>query len=431
MFSDYRVAAFAALILAASAVSAQSLSPAEKKLVQSVEKHLDEESAAFQKVVDIDSGTLNTIGVQEVGRYFLKELQDLGFQARWVSMPDAMKRGGHLVAEHIAPKSRGKRVLLIGHLDTVFEGKGHRFERAGDLVKGAGVSDMKGGDIVLLYALKALKDSRLLDDATIRVVLTGDEESPGLPLEVSRRDLREAAHQSDIALSFEPDTGKIALGRRGLSTWVLQVTGAQGHSAYVLHNGGAGAVYEAARILDGIRAAFAAHPSTTINPGLILGGTDVSYDADKSAGTSAGKFNIVAKGATVLGDVRCLSPKDLEQAKAKILEIASASLPKTSAHISFEDVFLGWPVTEGNRDALRFLGVVSKDLGQGPLEADDPAQRGAGDFGYIGSIVNGADGLGIRGQGFHSPEESADLRSLGPSTSRAAVAIARLVRGAQ
>jgi glutamate carboxypeptidase len=163
----------------------------------------------------------------------------------------------------------------------------------------------------------------------------------------------------------------------------------------------------------------------------LLGGTDVSFDAEKSSGVSAGKFNIVAKSTTALGDVRCLSQEDLDQAKAKIREIIAASLPRTSAQISFEDVFLGWPVTDGNRAALKLLDVVSRDLGQGALEADDPAQRGAGDFGYIGSIVSGADGLGIRGQGFHSPEESAELKSLGPSTSRAAVAITRLVRPIQ
>ena len=126
------------------------LSAEEKAIVKAVDGHVADEIAALQKVIDTDSGTLNVAGVQEVGRYFQAELEKLRFQVRWIAMPEAMKRGGHLVAERLAPNARGKRVLLIGHVDTVFEGKGHRYERSGDKITGAGVSDMKGGDIIIL-----------------------------------------------------------------------------------------------------------------------------------------------------------------------------------------------------------------------------------------------------------------------------------------
>ena len=422
---------FLALLSVSVNLQAQQLSRAEKKVVQSVEAHIAEEIAALEKVVNTDSGTFNTAGVQEVGSYFQHELEAIGFKTRWISMPEEMHRGGHLIAERVAEKVGGKRVLLIGHMDTVFEGEGHRFERTGDTVRGAGVMDMKGGDVVILYALKALQDARMLDRATVRVFLTGDEENPGVPTDISRRDIVDLARQSDVALSFEPmrAPGVVVIGRRGLSTWSLQVTGVQGHSAWVLRpRGGAGAIYEASRILDGFQAAYSGHPVITINPGLILGGTDVAYDAQHSSGSSAGKFNVVARAATAKGDLRFLSEAEREQAKAKMREIAAANLPKTSAQLSFKDLVPGWPVTDGNKTVLREVDAVSRDLGQGRVEAADSAEGGFGDFNFIASVINGVDGIGVIGQGLHSPAESMDLKSLGPATTRAAVVISRLVR---
>ncbi len=409
---------------------AQQLNRVEKKLVESVDAHAADEIAALEKVVNTDSGTFNTTGVREVGRYFQQELESLGFKTRWISMPEAMHRAGHLIAEHAPEKSSGNRVLLIGHMDTVFEGQGHRFERSGDTVRGAGSMDMKGGDIALLYALKALQDAGMLNHAYVRVFLTGDEENPGSPIDVSRRDIIDAARQSDVALSFEPQLvrGKIRISRRGLSTWSLQTTGVQGHSAFVLRDGGDGAIYEASRVLDGFQMAFTGHPSITINPGLFLGGTDVAYDAQHSSGTSAGKFNVVARAATVKGDLRFLSETEREQAKSRMREIAAANLPKTSAQLSFDDLVPGWPVMDQNVDVMRMIDAVSRDLGQGPLEMADPVAGGFGDFNFIATVVKGADGLGVIGKGLHSPDETIDLKSLEPATARAAVLIARLLR---
>lgn len=418
-----------ALVPGAFALQAQGPSPAEKKLVRSIEARLGDEAAALEKVVNIDSGTFNLGGVREVGRHFQQELEALGFRTRWVQMPEAMHRAGHLVAERVAPKGTGKRVLLIGHLDTIFEGEGHRFKREGEKIRGAGVADMKGGDIVILYALKALHGSGMLDGATVRVFLTGDEESFGTPTTVSRRDLIETARQSDVAVSFEADTGKVAIARRGLSTWSLEVTGVQGHSAFVLRpKGGAGAIYEASRILDGFERTYSVHPSVTVNPGLFLGGTDVTYDAEHSSGTAAGKFNVVARAVTVKGDLRFLSDTDREEVKARMLEIATANFPKTTAKLTFDDLVPGWPVTDGNKAILAAIDAVSSDLGQGPLEGDDPAARGFGDFNFIGSLLSGVDGVGVKGEGLHGPDEMMDAKSLGPSTARTAVLVSRLLQ---
>jgi glutamate carboxypeptidase len=405
------------------------LDPAEADLVRSVEAGLPEEVAFLERVVNVDSGTFNAAGVAEVARMFRAELEALGFTARWLPLPEGMRRAGHLAAERVADRPSGRRVLLLGHLDTIFEGRGHRFERAGRVARGAGVSDMKGGDVALLFALKALHGAGMLERGTVRVFLTGDEESPGIPTDVSRRDLVEAARQSDVALSFEADSGKVAIGRRGLSLWTLEVSATQGHSANVLRPAaGAGAIYEAARILDGFRNAFSGHLTVTANPGIFLGGTASAYDAEKSEGTAAGKFNVIARSALAKGDLRFLTDTERDEAKARMEVIAAERLPGASARLVFEDLAPGWPASQGNREVLALIDRVSRDLGQGPVEADDPASRGFGDFNFIGAFVPGADGLGVKGVGEHGPEESVDLDSLGPCTARAAVLISRLLR---
>jgi glutamate carboxypeptidase len=408
------------------------LEAAEKDLVRSVEARIDEEIAFLEKVVNIDSGTFHFAGVREVGRCFQQELEALGFATRWISMPDSMNRAGHLLAERVATNGTGRRVLLIGHIDTVYEGRGRRFERSGDVARGAGVADMKGGVVALVFALEALRDAGMLEDATMRVFLTGDEEDPGLPTEISRRALVEAARQSDVALCFESDSGRVAIGRRGLSLWSLEVAGTQGHSAYVLRErGGAGAIYEASRILDGFRQVCSGHPNVTVNPGILMGGTAVTDDVDRSPGTATGKFNVIARTAAAKGDLRFLTDAEREEAKAHMREIAAANLPGTSARLSFEDRAPGWPATDGNRAILELIDAASRDLGQGRLEPDDPASRGFGDFNFIGALVPGADGLGVKGEGEHSPDETIDLKSLGPCTARAAVVISRLLRSSR
>ena len=405
------------------------LDQAEQELVRSVETRLAEEIAFLEKVVNIDSGTLNTAGVAKVARVFQQELDALGFTTRWAPLPEALRRSGHLVAERVAGTQIGARLLLMGHLDTIYEGEGHRFERSGETVRGAGVSDMKGGDVAMLFALRALQEAGMLEGATVRVVLTGDEENPGIPTEVSRRELVETARQTDVALSFESDSGKVAIGRRGLTIWSLEVEATQGHSANVLRpRAGAGAIYETSRILDGFRSAFSEHPNVTVNPGLFLGGTHVVHDPEKSAGTSAGKFNVIARAATVKGDLRFLTDTEREATTARMREIAAANLPGASARLDFQDLAPGWPATEGNRAILALINAVHRDLGQGSVEADDPSSRGFGDFNFIGALVSGADGLGVKGNGEHGPDESMDLDSLGPCTTRAAVLISRLLR---
>src|ERR1051325_9102598 len=234
-------------------LSAQSppLTRTEARIRDWIGAHREEQIGVLERLVNQQSGTLNVAGVRAAGAIFRAELDSLGFTTTWVDMPAEMRRRGHLIAERPArsPSAGGKRLLLIGHFDTVFEGEGQKFVRADSIARGAGTSDMKGGDVILLFALKALAAAGQLDRMSVTVVITGDEEATGRPLEIARRDLIDAAKRTDVALSFEGGSREFAsITRRGASGWLLKVTARQAHSAGVFGGGGYGAIYEAGRV---------------------------------------------------------------------------------------------------------------------------------------------------------------------------------------
>ena len=412
-------------LLAPPLAGAQGLLPEERRVAESVEKHIGEAVALLERVVNIPSATLDVDGVRKVGAAFRAEFEGLGFETRWAEMPAAMRRAGHLVAERNG--TRGKRLLLIGHLDTVLAGT--PFARDGARARGNGVLDMKGGDVILLYALKALADVGGLEDRRIIVVLTGDEEDAGMPLERSRGDLVAAARRSDLALAFEAaidDTATVA--RRGASSWKLEVRGVTGHSAGIFGGRvGAGAIFEAARILDAFRRDLP-EKYLTFNPSVIAGGTTVDYDGHDKRGAAEGKTNVVPAATVVEGDLRFISAEQKRKAEAAMRRIVAANLPRTSATLTFADEYPAMAPTDGNYAALAVLDRASRDLGLDPIKALDPGERGAGDISFVAPLVDGLDGLGAKGAGAHSPKEFIDLKSLPDQIKRAAVLIYRLTR---
>lgn len=425
------VAGVVAILAVAEAVPAQEpavLSPVELDIVDYVDGHTEEMVVLLARVVEMNSGTMNLEGVRAVGEVFREELEALGFEARWVAMPESVNRAGHLVAQRTG--DRGRRLLLIGHLDTVFEPDDpfQRFERRDSLAHGPGALDMKGGDVAMLYALKALDAAGALDGATIRIVLTGDEESAGLPLSVTRGDLIAAARESDVALGFEGgDPGRAVVARRGSSEWMLEVTGRQGHSSLIFgREYGSGAIFEAARILHRFHEEVRGPRYLSFNPGVVLGGTEVTYDPEASRGSAFGKTNVIAQRVVVDGGLRFITEDQKEEARAAMRAIVADSLPGTSARITFGDKYPAMPPTDGNRALLSILDEVSRDLGLGPVEPYDPADRGAADISFVAPLVDGLDGLGVSGRGSHTPDETVDLRSLPVAAKRAAILIRRL-----
>ena len=411
---------------------AQSTLPEmEQKVIEEVSSNADEALALLAQSVNMNSGTMNLEGVRAVGDLFRSEFDDLGLQTTWVD-GSAFERAGHLIARHTGSSDR-PHLLLIGHLDTVFEPDSpfQQFERDGDRATGPGVVDMKGGNVIIVYALKALKAAGQLDALNLTIVMTGDEERSGDPLELARKDLIEAAKEADIALAFEngdsnPKTAVVA--RRSSSGWKLEVTGTPAHSSQLFQpEVGSGAIYEASRILMGFYEALAGEPNLTFNPGAILGGTDVTHDPFSASGTAFGKSNVVAEHAVVTGDLRAISQEQLEWARSKMAFIARQNLPGTTATLTFDEGYPPLAPAAGNYELLSVFSQVSEDLGYGPVAPVNPRNAGAADVSFTDGLVTAAlDGLGPGGGNDHTIDEWIDLPTLEMQTKRAAILILRL-----
>ena len=417
------------LVIPALISNAQKLSKTEKRIIEYVEG-TDQAAIDFlEKVVNINSGSMNHEGVKEVADVFSTEFQEIGFETSWIDQSE-VDRSGHLFAEIAG--SKGKRLLLIGHLDTVFpkESDFQKFNKQDTLAYGPGANDMKGGNVIILYALKALHEAGALKNAQIIVAFTGAEEMPGKPISKSRYDLVEAGKRSDIALGYETSTGfsYATVARRGSSGWKLQVTGKRAHSSGVFNERvGAGAIFEMSRILHRFYEEVRGEEFLTFNPGVILGGTEVNLDDVMSRGSAFGKTNVVAQTAVVKGGLRFISEEQKESARAKMRQIVSESLPGTSAEISFTDSYPAMGPTDGNMKLLEELNQVSLDLDQGEVKAWDPGRRGAADISFVAEYVDGMDGLGTMGSGAHTPNETVNLKTMNDLTKRTAILIYRLI----
>jgi glutamate carboxypeptidase len=415
------------LILAIPCAADETL---ESQLVEWIDVHNEEARAFVEHIVNINSGTMNSPGVREVTAEFVPHFQTLGFDTEWIDGAE-FERAGHLVARRAGD---GPHILLIGHLDTVFEPDSpfQRYEaRDENIASGPGIVDMKGGNVIILQALRALAAVDRLDALTVTVILIGDEERAGQPIPLARAALLDAAREADIAIAFEngdndPETAVIS--RRGSTRWTLEVEAATAHSSQIFRDDiGSGAIYEAARILHQFHEELAGEEYLTFNPGLVVGGTEVAYDSVQARGDAFGKNNVIARGAVVTGDLRTLSPEQLERAKVRMREIVGRSLPGATARIRFRDSYPPMAPTDGNRELLALLDQVSRDLGFGPMKAVDPSRAGAADVAFTAGLVEMAiDGLGLLGDHEHTEEEYADLRTLPIQTKRTAVLLHRL-----
>lgn len=402
------------------------LSPDEARVRDAVRAHYDSAVDLLRRAVNIPSGTGNLAGVRKVGDLFAGELSALGFETRWVSMPDSVRRAGHLVAVHRG--TSGPRLLLIGHLDTVYEGAGQEWVREDTVARGAGTSDMKGGDVAIILALRALADVGRLKDMNVIVVMTGDEEAAGSPLSVARAALLDAASESDVALAFEGGSAtRVAIGRRGSSGWSLSVNARQSHSSGIFSLGaGYGAAYEGARILDEFRRTMAGERGLTFNVGVMASGTNLAVDTS-GAMTVDGKSNIIPPVFRATGDLRFLTDEQKDSARARMRSIVSRSLQGAEATISFEDRYPAMPVIPAGERLLQIFDATSRALGHPSVGTSAPESRGAGDVSFIAPIIPGIDGLGVDGSGAHSPRELVYLPSLRMSAERAAVFMSRLI----
>ena len=362
---------------------------------------------------------------------FELELEALDMTTSWIGMPEEVNRAGHLFAETAG--GAGATVLLVGHLDTVYE-IDSPFQRYEDLgggsARGPGVSDMKGGDVVILLALQALHAAGELDELNVTVALLGDEEATGDPLTLSRQDLVEAARRSDAALGFEGGVGGLqsaTVARRGFTDWRLVVKGTRGHSSVIFNDKyGAGAAFEAARILGSFYDQLRGEENLTFGAGILVGGTSVEYDPETDRGAAFGKTNVIPQTVIAAGDLRTLTHGQLQRAMAGMRKIVSDNLPRTEAEITFRESYPPMAPTAGNLALLDWLDQVSRDLGMGPIEAVDPGKRGAADISFAAQHTAALGGLGVVGRGAHTPDETVDLHSIPVMAKRAALLAYRL-----
>ena len=428
IFNRYLLLLF--FLFQTSIYSQTKLSRIEKKILNQVHLNNEEAITFLEKVVNINSGTLNIKGVRKVGNVFQDAFDHINFKTRWVEMPEEMNRAGHLFAK--INGSKGKKLLLIGHLDTVFEENSpfQTFERKDSIAIAPGGNDMKGGNVVMLYALKALDELNLLKDAYITVAMTGDEESTGKPISMSRMDLIQAAKMSDIALGFENSTGynNATIARRGASGWSITTQGERAHSSGIFGESvGAGAIFEMGRILNSFYEEVRGEELLTFNPGNLIGGTFINYDNKKSEGFVFGKTNVVAQVAKVNGGLRFISENQKERAREKMRSIVNESLPNTSATITFTDSYPAMGPTQGNIKLLKQLSDVSLSLEQGEVVSYDPGKRGAADVSFVADYVDALDGLGTMGENAHTPQETVNLKTMESLTVRTAIFINRLI----
>ena len=424
--------AVAALVTAAPAFA--TLSPAEQQMVGAVDAEQQRTLGLLQRMVDQNSGTMNVGGVEAVRAIVEPEFRALGFRTQWVPMAQ-VGRAGHLVARH-AGSRHGKRLLLIAHLDTVFEPTSpfQRWTRDGDIAHGPGAGDDKGGIAVIIAALRAMQAAGTLKRANVTVFLTGDEEDAGRPLAISRRDLVAEGKRADAALDFENlatmpgpggplEMGSIA--RRSVGSWQVTVTGRSGHSAGT-GPGNYGAIFELARIIDQFRRELP-EPSLSFNVGLIGGGQAAMLGPGQISVAATGKTNIIAASAVARGDLRALSQDQLDRAEARMRAIVAQPLGGAKAEISFEpDIYPPMPPTEGNRALLARLNLVNADMGLPQMGELDPADRGGGDISFVAADVDGLIGLGASGSGSHTASEAVDIPSIFKQAKRAAVLMSRL-----
>jgi glutamate carboxypeptidase len=407
----------------------------EQAIVKQVALGLPQALKDIEQAVNINSGSMNLAGVEQVGLLANQQLSAIGFEVQWLD-GSAFNRAGHILATHQSSNPNALKILMIGHLDTVFS-KNDDFQTFKILdethASGPGIADMKGGNTIIISAMRVLKKLNLLDNVSIKVLLTGDEESSGRPLSLSKKAIVDGAIWADIALGYENGDNNINTGmasRRGYTGWTLNVEGKPAHSSQIFNEEvGYGAIYETARILEAFRAQLEQEENLTFNPGMIVGGTSIDFDVAKSSGSAFGKSNVIAQKAKVKGDLRALSNKQLKSAKQTMKNIVKNNLNHTQAELIFEVGYPPMALTQGNLDLLAQYSQVSQDLGYNAVKPANPRKAGAADISFAAEHVDmSLDGLGLMGSGAHTKNEIADLTTLNKNIEKTAILIYRLTK---
>jgi glutamate carboxypeptidase len=364
------------------------------------------------RLVNIDCGSYTPEGVNEVGRWTARFLADLG--ADIDVRPDPGGRFGDTIVATFHGRADGPRLLMIGHMDTVFD-PGTAAERPfridDGIARGPGVTDMKSGLLAGLYALKAITaELGGLPYERVTFIANPDDEV-GSPS--SRPHIEAAATDADACLVLEcaRANGDIVSSRKGILEARLTVHGRAAHAG-VEPEKGRSAILEAARVVRDLHALNGRWPGVTANVGRIAGGT---------------RPNVVAERCELEVDVRSTTADGLAEAEAAIGDVAAASeVPDTSVDV---DVRISWLPMEKLERSGRLVDHAVAIAGRLGFDLHDAATGGASDANTTSGMgVPTLDGLGPIGGNDHSPAEYLEIDSIVPRTTMLAgllLAIAR------
>ena len=377
-----------------------------------VTDHLPAYLRDLERLVNIDCGSYTPAGVDEIGRWVSAYLEGMGADVE--VRPDPTGPYGSTIVGTFSGTTGGSRVLLIGHMDTVFDpgtAAARPFRIDDGVAYGPGVTDMKSGLIAGLYALRAiLAEVRELPFERLTFIANPDEEI-GSPS--SSEHIRAAAADVDAALVLEcaRANGDIVSARKGILDTRIAITGRAAHAG-VEPEKGRSAILEAARVVRGLHALNGRWEGVTVNVGKIGGGT---------------RPNVVAERCDLEVDVRSTTADGLREVEAAIREIAAASeVPDTTVEV---EVRVGWLPMEKLERSGRLVDHAQAIASRLGFDVKDTSTGGASDANTTSGMgVPSLDGLGPIGGNDHSPAEYLDVDSIVPRTTLLAgllLAIAR------
>ena len=422
------ILAFSMAAMAEAEIARQktTLSNAEQLLVAWIESHEADILDELKRHVDINTGTANIAGLDRYRAILAKDLQQLGFATSEhpsAAIPvltcegDKVQIANHLLA--VRTGSAKQRILLNGHLDTVFSADDEfqtlMIERDG-VLKGPGVADMKGGIVIMLNALRALDQAGLLAESNLSVLFNTDEEIGSLG---SRKLIEQQAKLHDIGLVFEGSyKNQVTRARKGLGQARLKVIGRESHAGGA-HEDGVSANLELAHKIVALEKLTDYDRKTTVNTGVMGGGE---------------KRNTIAGCADAYIDMRFPSEAEGEQLKQRLADVAATQYTSNSRHPEFPQTefwaTLHRPVKQQHPivDQLIAQAMAISQLTGEPIEGTRYA--GGGTDGSIAQAVGlpTMDSLGIDGVGAHSSREAASVKSLMARTKLAAVLLSRLIQ---
>jgi glutamate carboxypeptidase len=368
------------------------LSTVQHPDVARAETILDAYLEDLKAIVNIDSGTFTKAGIDRVGAYLQERFADFGFSTSF----DRQKQyGDHLVATHKGSNPNGPRLLLIGHIDTVFsEGEVARrpFKIARSngktVATGPGVLDMKSGVLIGMYSLHLLIQAQEAAYQSATFICNSDEEI-GSPS--SRPLIQELARQADAVLVFEPGRAEetVVSSRRGCGQYRVEVHGLSAHAG-VEPQRGRNAILELSYQVQKMQALNGAIPGTTLSVGIIRGGE---------------RTNVVPDYAYFDMDVRASDQRAARALEAAMQQVTTQrKLQGTTITLSGSMLCQPFERNPANERLVRLVREAGSALG---LKMQDVGSGGASDANTTAAMgIPTLDGLGAVGEGAHAANES-------------------------